>query len=223
MGRHFLIFIDLGVPQFGSTLFWTSETFDIPSPFKTLVSPLRIYYAMLPMAECYLEYLEAVKTIETNRQLLAGWSNRSWCMEVAKVLATLRDPESLSRLGLVGDHVSDGDGEEEDARLFFQLVVATASHRCWSMSMHSELPPDSWFGILDQDSHASAMAFTKLRTSCTLIKRVKDFLSDLAERRLSTKAKEAGYQSMGLSGFALTCHTFEAHTQICPDTFLLLT
>ena len=146
---------------------------------------------MLPLAETYLTYLDAVKSLDSNRQLLAGWSNRSWALDVCKVLGTLADYECLNRLRLVGSKV-DCEQDQEDARLWFSLAVSTASHRCWSMAMHSELPPDQWFGVLDQNDRAAAMACSKLNATFKIIKKAQDSLNGTADQALSTKAKEAG-------------------------------
>ena len=146
---------------------------------------------MLPLAESYLGYLESVQKVDSNRQLLAGWSNRAWALEVGKVLSSLSDPECLARLRLTGPHL-DMEQDEEDADLWFRLVVSTASHRCWSMAIHSELPPDQWFGVLDVDPSASNMAFSKLRTAFRVITQAKQRLETQGEHAPSQKAKEAG-------------------------------
>ena len=146
---------------------------------------------MLPLAETYLTYLDAVKSLESNRQLLAGWSNRSWALDVCKVLGTLADCECLNRLRLVGDKV-DMEQDQQDASLWFSLAVSTASHRCWSMAMHSELPPDQWFGVLAHDGHTAGMAFTKLNTCFRIINKAQDSLRGTADQALSAKAKEVG-------------------------------
>ena len=143
------------------------------------------------MAESYLGYLESVQKVDSNRQLLAGWSNRAWALEVGKVLASLSDPECLARLRLTGSHL-DMDQDEGDANLWFRLVVSTASHRCWSMAIHSELPPDQWFGVLDMDGPASAMAFSKLRTAFRVITNAKERIAAEGADAPSQKAKEVG-------------------------------
>ena len=156
-----------------------------------LFHSFRIYHTMLPMAEAYLSYLDAVKNVESNRQLLAGRSNRSWALDVGKVLATLREPECLARLRLIGDDV-DMETDHQDARLWFSLCVSTASHRCWSMAVHSELPPDQWFGILDNDQNASTMACSKMASCFRLIDKAnKSLRGDPDYQAPSPKAKEA--------------------------------
>lgn len=148
---------------------------------------------MLPLAESYLHILDCVKEIELNRQLLAGWSNRAWALDVGKILASLSDPECLMRLGFIGSRV-DVEQDEKDASLWFQLVVSTASHRCWSMAM-SDLPPDQWFGILDDDSRASTMAFAKLRHAFNVVGKAREHMNN---DDLSAKAKEAGETTASL-------------------------
>ena len=148
---------------------------------------------MLPLAESYLHILDCVKEIELNRQLLAGWSNRAWALDVGKILASLSDPECLMRLGFIGSRV-DVEQDEKDASLWFQLVVSTASHRCWSMAMN-DLPPDQWFGILDDDSRASTMAFAKLRHAFNVVGKAREHMNN---DDLSAKAKEAGETTVSL-------------------------
>ena len=173
---------------------------------------------MLPLAESYLHILDCVKEIELNRQLLAGWANRAWALDVGKVVASLSDPECLMRLGFIGSRV-DVEQDEQDAYLWFQLVVSTASHRCWSMAMN-ELPPDQWFGILDQDNRASTMAFAKLRHAFDVVEKARAHMSN---DELSAVAKEAGNRKCSMvlkptrrrSESKPHAHTRQAYSQTC--------
>lgn len=137
---------------------------------------------MFPLAERYLDILEDVKAISTNRQTLAGWANRHWALDVGQILATLSNPEALQHLRLIGPFASE-DHEVEDTRMFFNLVVSTASQRCWSMAI-CELPPDNWFGILDADIGYAGAARLRMQDDYVLWKKVHDFLGqdDVAPR-----------------------------------------
>ena len=135
---------------------------------------IRIFYAVFPLAERYLDILEKVKTIEDNRQTLAGWANRHWAFDVGQILATLSNPEALRHLRLTGPFAS-ADHDVGDTTMFFNLVVSTASQRCWSMAV-SELPPDNWFGILDDDIGHAGASRMRMQDDYLLIKKIGDVL-----------------------------------------------
>ena len=138
---------------------------------------IRIFYAVFPLAERYLEILENVKTISTNRQTLAGWANRLWALDVGQILATLSNPEALQHLRLTGPFASE-DHDVEDTKMFFNLVVSTASQRCWSMAI-CELPPDNWFGILDDDIGYAGASRRRMQDDYLLMKKIRDVLDEV--------------------------------------------
>ena len=149
----------------------------------------RIYYAMNPLAESYLDILSNVGTIASNRAMLAGLSNRHWSVEVGKCLASLSNPDALRHLKLIGPSCST-DHDEEDATMFFNLVVSTASQRCWSMAV-SELPPENWFGILDDDQAYAGAARMRLQDDYLLIRKVKDILGMVSDLQVDERTRKA--------------------------------
>ena len=111
----------------------------------------------------------ATKTKEGDIQLQASMANRGWAKSIGDILSQLGNPDALYRLKL--DKRSDDlQRQQSDAAMFGRLCMTQAGHRAWSMSIVSELPPENWAGVLDQDPAMAQAAFARLKNEACVVR-----------------------------------------------------
>jgi hypothetical protein len=149
---------------------------------------LRAYHSMIPLRDRHVEMLQLLQVIPSAVEVQAGWANRHWSMEVGAVLGQLANSTVLKSLGLQRNYSREGAAanvpagvnqeDQENATIFFQLVVCTAASRAWSMAHHSEVPPDSFAGILSADPAEAYDALRRIKHVKRLIDKAKLALED---------------------------------------------
>lgn len=101
---------------------------------------------MLPIRCSHVDSLFAMQQMETSIQMQAKRANRSWAIEVCQILCNLTDHAVLKKVRLPCLYL-DGvatAAQQEGAHIFFRACLCTAGQRFWSMSLHSEIPPDTF-------------------------------------------------------------------------------
>ena len=99
----------------------------------------------------------------------AAWSNRAWQDEVRATLELLEDPDVIFRLRASDVQHHETEVANALADVFVRMVMKQASHRCWSMSIWSEIAPLQWAGILDHDEEAAKAAFAQMRNDAETV------------------------------------------------------
>ena len=107
----------------------------------------------------------------SNIQMQSGWSNKRFAPLIAEIFSNLTRTYVLNRLQLDQTPLdSDGIGKGlEDCQCFFQLCVAMASLRAWTMMVHRVCQPDGWLGILDEDPDARRDSLETLKKDVKII------------------------------------------------------
>ena len=122
------------------------------------------------MRDAHLKVLADSQKRESNRAQQASWSNKGYVSVVSEILEVLCDPWALDRVQL---DVQPPDGEEsayqEDARLFFRLLVRMASQRSWSMVWQSECQPNNWCGVIDKNLRRAKERLERIQKDAEII------------------------------------------------------
>ena len=107
-----------------------------------------------------------------NIQQQAGWSCKSWATVINDIFRNLNSEEVLGRLKMREKPMDTGDLSTclQHAQCFFDLCVQVAAQRAWSMASHSECPPESWFGICNEDLEVAKLAKEKMKRDATVIR-----------------------------------------------------
>ena len=112
----------------------------------------RIWSSRIALQRFYQNTLELLSNTETAaRDLQVCWANRHWAIEIAQIFLQLRNEETLQHLGLYSVSGDECDEINRFAKMFGEIIVRTASQRCWTMASWSEVPPLNWFSVLSQD------------------------------------------------------------------------
>ena len=133
----------------------------------------RIYFAERPLRESHLSVLEKTKDRAANIQMQAGWSNKSFVVDINAILANLRDKYVLERVQLCEKPLDEQGlkAATEDCEAFFNLCVSMASRRAWTMMVHRVCQPDSWMGLLDETLEFRRDCFATLKKDVEVITR----------------------------------------------------
>jgi hypothetical protein len=126
---------------------------------------------MLPIRCSHVDSLFAMQQMETSIQMQAKRANRSWAIEVCQILCNLTDHAVLKKVRLPCLYL-DGvatAAQQEGAHIFFRACLCTAGQRFWSMSLHSEIPPDTFSGILDDDVQEAFACLERSRRLATVV------------------------------------------------------
>ena len=97
------------------------------------------------------------------RDLQICWASRHWAIEIAQIFLQLRSEETLQHLGLYSVSGDDPDETNFFAKMFGEIIVRTASQRCWTMASWSEVPPLNWFSVLSQDEDEVKDGLNRIR------------------------------------------------------------
>ena len=74
----------------------------------------------------------------------------------------LGNEEILHRLGLLAG-ADDVAETNHMAKMLGEILVRTASQRCWTMASWSELPPLNWSSVLSQDPEEARAGLDRIR------------------------------------------------------------
>ena len=74
----------------------------------------------------------------------------------------LGNEEILHRLGLLAG-ADDVAETNRMAKMLGEILVRTASQRCWTMASWSELPPLNWSSVLSQDPEEARAGLDRIR------------------------------------------------------------
>ena len=111
----------------------------------------RIWSSRIVLQRSYQTLLEQLSSNENAaRDLQINWANRHWAAEIGNIFLMLGNEEILHRLGLLAG-ADDVAETNRMAKMLGEILVRTASQRCWTMASWSELPPLNWSSVLSQD------------------------------------------------------------------------
>ena len=128
-------------------------------------SNLRIWHSRDRLRKDHCGFMLATKTRAGNIQLQAAWSSRDWAATIGGILSELSNPKAMYNLRL-DQRSSDPDQQLQDATLFGKLILKQASHRTWSMSIHSELPPENWAALLHENPEKAKKGLAMIQNDC---------------------------------------------------------
>jgi hypothetical protein len=126
------------------------------------------------------EIQPASNSRSANIQLQAGWANRSWAKLLANQLNVFHNKEMLGKLGLLELPKTDADRKDmlDMTEMTVNLNLRTAALRAMSKSHQSELPPWSWFGILDANVEQARKCLQRNRSDAEMLNEVQDILAN---------------------------------------------
>jgi hypothetical protein len=111
----------------------------------------------------YQTFLEQLSSNENAaRDLQINWANRHWAAEIGNIFLMLGNEEILHRLGLLAG-ADDVAETNRMAKMLGEILVRTASQRCWTMASWSELPPLNWSSVLSQDPEEARAGLDRIR------------------------------------------------------------
>lgn len=126
------------------------------------------------------EIQPASNSRSANIQLQAGWANRSWAKLLANQLNVFHNKEMLGKLGLLEQPKSGADRKMmlDMTEMAVNLNLRTAALRVMSKSHQSELPPWSWFGVLDANMQQARKCLKRNRNDAEMLDEIQDILAN---------------------------------------------
>lgn len=130
-----------------------------------------MYFAERPLREAHLDVLHRTQDRKLNVQQHANWANRGFALQVNSVLANLTNPQVLERLRLQEkpDNEQEVKERRDDANHFVNLCLKVSMQRAWSMASHSEIQPNCWAGICDDDIEKAKKCKRQIQNDCEAI------------------------------------------------------
>ena len=94
-------------------------------------------------------------------------------------LALLSDPTVMRNLQLSSSSLHASRSAQNDcAKEFYRMVLTAINVRETSMSSHSEIAPDHWYGIMDQDPILGEECHARIRAHAEIMARAKQIILD---------------------------------------------
>ncbi|CAL1153918.1 unnamed protein product [Cladocopium goreaui] len=122
-----------------------------------------IWSSRIVLQRSYQTLLEQLSSNENAaRDLQINWANRHWAAEIGNIFLMLGNEEILHRLGLLAG-ADDVAETNRMAKMLGEILVRTASQRCWTMASWSELPPLNWSSVLSQDPEEARAGLDRIR------------------------------------------------------------
>ena len=92
--------------------------------------------------------------------------------------------------------------QQEHAEQMYRLVVSGAATDIWVLAAHSEIPPDHWYGIKDDDQAAADACHIRIREHCEDIRNAKNLVRDATfrERKVLLHKIELGPPRLSPAG-----------------------
>lgn len=78
------------------------------------------------------------------------------------------------KLAVACPSVEEGDQQQADTELFFELMLRCASNRAWTMASWSETPPNNWAGILSKDLTDAQQAMDRVFDDARCVQKALD-------------------------------------------------
>ena len=96
--------------------------------------------------------------------------------------------EALKLTSVHGRKPEDQALQGEHAEQFYRLVLSGSATDIWVLAAHSEIPPDHWYGIKDNDQAAADTCHIRIREHCEDIRNAKNLGRDatFGERKVHT-------------------------------------
>ena len=145
------------------------------------------------MRDWHLNFLEATHTRKLNIQKQASLANKRFALQINSIFANLSADPVLERLRLQQKPLTDSEVQQQvdDAKHFLNLCYEMAAQRAWTMSSNSEVQPNNWVGLCDQDLELAASTKRKIKHDAGVIQRA----HNLSQPEAGSEVSKARFES----------------------------